>query len=337
MNWICRWTLRLNGPRKPGFQTFHPPPQGTLWMGPRTLTLRANVSPTCTFEGNDAGLGGGIYNDESCSPALTNTTFLSNSARGDGGGIYNSISSSPVLINCTFWGNDAASGGGIYNEAMSAPTVTNCILWGDTPDEIVGGSPAVTYSDVEGGHPGQKNIDQDPMLVDPANGDLHLGEDSPCIDEGSNAAPNLPLYDFEGDHRILDGDDDGEAIVDMGVDEAPGEHIPVPLEVEIDVTPNTPNNIIKLSSPSKVPVAILSDEDFDAASEADPESVLFAGAAHAGYDVQDVDNDGDDDLLLYFYPADMVDLTPDSRGATLTGMTFEGRPFEGTDRVRVKE
>jgi hypothetical protein len=29
----------------------------------------------------------------------------------------------------------------------------------------------------------------------------------------------LPAFDFEGDGRILDGDGDGAAIVDMGVDE----------------------------------------------------------------------------------------------------------------------
>jgi hypothetical protein len=29
----------------------------------------------------------------------------------------------------------------------------------------------------------------------------------------------LPEYDFEGDPRILDGDGDGNAMVDMGVDE----------------------------------------------------------------------------------------------------------------------
>ena len=46
---------------------------------------------------------------------------------------------------------------------------------------------------------------------------------------------SLPVYDFEGDARILDGNGDGSAIVDMGVDEAiyvP--HIPVVLFVKQD-------------------------------------------------------------------------------------------------------
>jgi hypothetical protein len=56
-------------------------------------------------------------------------------------------------------------------------------------------------------------------FLDPVNGDFHLGLDSPCIDAGNNTAPNLPDHDFEGDARIVEGDGDGTALVDMGVDE----------------------------------------------------------------------------------------------------------------------
>jgi len=279
-----------------------------------------------------------MWNDES-SPTLTNCTFWRNWAGNQGGGMWN-LESSPTVTNCTFWGNIAeGTGGGIYL-ANSSPVLTNCILWGDTPDEIVklpGSFPAVTYSDVEGGYAGMGNLDLDPLFVDAANGDLHLGTGSPCIDEGNNAAPSLPAYDFEGDPRIQDGDGDLVAVVDMGVDEAPGEVIPTPMEVEIDITPNTPSNIIKLSSPAKVAVAILSDEDLDAPDEIIPETVVFAGAPIAGSTVQDVDGDGDLDLLVYFYPADMVELTLQSRTATLTAQTYDGKDVEGTDKVKVKE
>jgi hypothetical protein len=53
---------------------------------------------------------------------------------------------------------------------------------------------------------------------DPANWDLHLWSVSPCIDEGTDSVV-LPDSDFEGDPRIIDGDSDGTAIVDMGADE----------------------------------------------------------------------------------------------------------------------
>jgi predicted outer membrane repeat protein len=49
--------------------------------------------------------------------------------------------------------------------------------------------------------------------------DFHLNFGSPCIDTGDNNAPSIPAKDFEGDDRILDGNLDSVAVVDMGVDE----------------------------------------------------------------------------------------------------------------------
>jgi hypothetical protein len=167
--------------------------------------------------------GGGIYNHKSA-PTLINVTFSGNIA-SSGGGIYNH-SSSPILSNCTFSGNSVSEsgiGGGMLNEFSSSPTLTNLVLWGDTPDEISNSGsssiPIVTFSDVQGGYDGTGNIDADPLFMDATNGDYHLSPDSPCIEVGSNDVPNLPVYDFEGDERILDGDGDGVATVDMGVDE----------------------------------------------------------------------------------------------------------------------
>jgi predicted outer membrane repeat protein len=177
----------------------------------------------CTFSGNSAGHdGGGMTNQEDSFPILTNCAFSGNSADHHGGGIYSEGFSQPTLTNCTFSGNSAGSGGGIYSHLFfSSPRLINCILWGDTPDEIVsaGVSPVVTYSDIQGGYDGKGNIDADPRFVDPGNGDLHLRTGSPCIDVGDNDADFLPDYDFEGDGRIVDGDSDGTATVDMGVDE----------------------------------------------------------------------------------------------------------------------
>jgi hypothetical protein len=79
--------------------------------------------------------------------------------------------------------------------------------------------PVVTYSDVQGGYTGESNLDLDPLFAAPDNGDFHLHPCSPCIDAGTNAAPHLPPFDFESDPRIIDGDGNGTAIVDLGVDE----------------------------------------------------------------------------------------------------------------------
>jgi predicted outer membrane repeat protein len=191
-----------------------------------------NASPVLkdvTFQGNSADTSGGaMYNRDSSAPKLFNATFWGNSAGYYGGGMYNMNSSAPVLTNCTFWGNsaDLYGGGALLNSSSSTAALTNCILWHDRPDEISNydgsSSAAVTYSDIEGGHAGTGNMAADPRLVDPPNADLHLGACSPCIDRGDNSAPELPDYDFEGDGRILDGNEDGTATVDMGADEFAG-------------------------------------------------------------------------------------------------------------------
>ena len=180
------------------------------------------------LSGNSAGWGGGLYN-RSSSPLMANCTLWGNIATSYGGGIYNYLSSSPTLTNCSFSGNLASVGAGIYND-QSSPGLTNCIFWGEGGDEItnslVGSSPVISYSDIQGGCEaisysvcGAGNLALDPRFVDASHGDLHLQAGSPCVDAGSNAAPNLPAHDFEGDPRLLDGDGDGTATVDMGVDE----------------------------------------------------------------------------------------------------------------------
>jgi parallel beta-helix repeat protein len=180
-----------------------------------------NSSPTvtnCTFSGNSANSYGGGMLNYVCSPTVTNCTFSGNSANRDGGGMSNYLKSSPTLTNCTFNGNSANTlGGGMYNFVYSSPTVTNCIMWGDSAvtsgDEIYNdrSSPAVTYSDVQGGYGGVGNIDADPLFVDPNNPDpnlwsLRLKPDSPCIDAGdSTILLAVPIYfDLDGKDRYVD-------------------------------------------------------------------------------------------------------------------------------------
>ena len=186
----------------------------------------------CNFTDNSAMEGGGMSNNDSNS-IVTNCTFSSNSA-GYGGGMYN-YQSSPKMTNCTFSGNLATNaGGGILNQLDSSPIVTNCIFWGDTPIEIADwdtSTTTVTYSDVQSGQAGLGNIDADPCFANAASGDLRLLSDvSPCIDAGdSNALPADTVdldgdgitvepipFDLDGNPRIVDGDRDGTATVDMG-------------------------------------------------------------------------------------------------------------------------
>jgi hypothetical protein len=192
----------------------------------------------CTFISNSATAtvfaeGGGMYN-YNANPTVTNCTFISNSG-SDGGGMHNN-GSAPAVTNCTFNSNHASWGGGaMCNYESSNPTIRNCILWMDTAarfnNEISSSiTAAVSYSCVRGGYAGTGNIgadlvNDDPLFVDAAGGDLRLSSGSPCIDKGSNAAvPAGVTTDLGGDPRIVDGDgldtdssgDSDYAEVDMG-------------------------------------------------------------------------------------------------------------------------
>ena len=145
--------------------------------------------------------------------------------------------------------------GGVYCYVNGNPTLNNCILWGDTPQEFytLSGNSVATYCNVQGGWPGDGNIDTDPFFVDPENGDFRLLPCSPCIDSGSNTAVPLDISDLDGDGDVseplpfdLDGygrffddpympdtGDGAQPIVDMGAYEF-GSGDPPPCKGDLD-------------------------------------------------------------------------------------------------------
>ncbi len=199
------------------------------------MIIESNGKPTitnCKFIRNSAEYGGGMDNEENCSPMLINCSFRDNTARSDGGGMFNGKRSDAKVINCTFSGNSAGgSGGGMYNLGNSS-TVTNCIFWDNSADasgdEIFNNesTPTISSSDIRGsrgsgkfwnsafGIDGGGNIDANPKFVSASN--LHLQASSRCIDVGDNSAVKEATTDLDGRARIVDGDCDGTATVDMG-------------------------------------------------------------------------------------------------------------------------
>lgn len=104
-------------------------------------------------------------------------------------------------------------------------------------------------------------------------------------------------------------------------------------QADIDIKPGSYPNSINLKSKGVVPVAVLTNNDLDVTT-IDPATVLFAGASPLRWTTEDVDGDGDLDLLFHFKTQELA-LDTASTEATLTGETTTGQAFRGTDTVNI--
>jgi uncharacterized repeat protein (TIGR01451 family) len=215
------------------------------------LTNNIFVGNNTQSDGGGAQVrGGGMTAD------LVNNTFTLNSASGDGGGLqvellddasvlnlYNNIvhnnTGGDIFVNDDFDGNLVGAAvllmNNDYSDFMS--------LCEDTPGCV----PDVTETD---------NIDENPDFVNAAAGNVGIFEDSPVINEGDGAAPDLPPTDFLGNPRVIG------AAPDIGA-------------IEFTGSPTTLNvSIVKTSDVNSVPageevvieytIVVESDGDFNA-------------------------------------------------------------------------
>lgn len=118
-----------------------------------------------------------------------------------------------------------------------------------------------------------------------------------------------------------------------------------PIPIGIDIKPGSDPNSINCNNPQQViTVAVVTSESFDA-TDVDHTTVTFEGGTETHVSTrenearrheEDVDSDGDMDLVLHFRLGE-TDLACASTEGTLTGETFDGRAIEGTDAVRMVE
>lgn len=187
-----------------------------------------------TFTDNSAEYGGGMVASDAY-PTLTNVTFSGNSAEA-GGGLYasylNHSGRYPTLTNVTFSGNSATTyGGGLVNFAhgsvLKNVVIANSTAGGDCVNGS-GGTLSAAYTLVEGTGDNacglSDGVDGNITGRDPRLGALQnnggatlthaLLSGSPAIDAGTN--DGCPADDQRGMARPQDGDQNGEAVCDMG-------------------------------------------------------------------------------------------------------------------------
>jgi len=160
---------------------------GAIYVGLGSPTIKRN-----RITGNSANRGGGFASGFA-SPNFWNNFVYENEASEYGGGVYVAGGGGNVWHN-TVYGNAADQGGGLYigggwTEVNNNIVISNSAaigggiyrsggvleyndVWSNSGGDY-GGGPSVTHS-----------ISTDPLLVNPAWGDLHLREGSPCIDVG---------------------------------------------------------------------------------------------------------------------------------------------------------
>lgn len=186
-----------------------------------TECINARVT-NCFIIQNMAILGAGIYSNDA---VLTiKQSVIGENIAQYGGAVFCDAQPDGKLTmnNCTLAGNSALLGRSIACDSFfgsSSVTVTNSILynggneiWNNDNSKIV-----ITYSDIQGGWPGQGNIDAYPAFVDLIGRDYHLLQGSPCIDSGDPAyVPGPNEADLDGNPRVI-----GEAI-DIGAFECQG-------------------------------------------------------------------------------------------------------------------
>ena len=131
----------------------------------------------------------------------------------------------PDVRNCTIVNNFP---GGLFTNSWDGMSVTNTILWGNDRYQIyaIESAPTITFCDVQGGYPGQGNINMDPSFLKPSGGfgaeydgaaaTWTLRSSSPCINAGTQVE-GLVSTDLAGAERVHSG------VIDLGAYENPSD------------------------------------------------------------------------------------------------------------------
>lgn len=241
-------SIRHNLIENNGMYVLTPLYAGSAWGAITVYDCPDFVIEGNVIKGNTASVGGGINVQATFGGNIVNNIVTDNSAvdasgqGGMGGGIYCEVAQYPndniYVVNNTITDNDASNvifgerGGGMAITLLSDKlviadnivTFNSSGIWRNPYNSLVSAPHLISHNDVfnAGGNylhlnGGIDDINVDPDFVNRPAGDFHLKSTSSCIDAGSNSSvPASLTTDFEGNPRMIDGNGDSSAIVDIG-------------------------------------------------------------------------------------------------------------------------
>ncbi len=223
-----------------------PPLSGTLVPGGCGAYLVGGTHrfENCRFLQNGVSdgpyYGGGIFNSQS-DVSVVQCVFWKNLASAGGAigafrvaseGLPSFRSTETRIVNSTFHAND--TGALHFTGGVNHVSIQNSILWDNSPGDTEQGEIYAQNANVDvltsciqylSTYAGFGNIASNPLFISPDGGNLRLQSGSLCIDAGNDLVdfdPQTPGFqappqdDLDGNARSVDGNDDAEAVIDMG-------------------------------------------------------------------------------------------------------------------------
>lgn len=176
----------------------------------------------CVFRRNVADYGAALFCSHFAAPRLTGCLLTENTAFVGGAAIfamdaYPKLAASTIALNPVL-NADVWYATGVVHNHIAKSQVTGNVIWANANEYFLsqqireGKVHYVTYNDIELGHAGEGNLDQDPLFADQGEHPFALLNDSPCVDAGpaDTTGLRLPPFDLSGATRLHG------ARVDMG-------------------------------------------------------------------------------------------------------------------------
>jgi parallel beta-helix repeat protein len=139
----------------------------------------------------------------------------------------------------------------------SLPSIEANDIYSPSGEAIAGGT-ITSLTQIPG------NLSTDPWFACEPEGDFHLLAGSPCIDAGTNSAPDLAATDFDGNPRILAGNTNDAPAVDLGAYEFNPLNPPVPCmfincqtDIVVYATAGENSAVVTFPTPTGTPVATI--------------------------------------------------------------------------------